>query len=192
MASPLLDITEVACEREGRELFAHLSLQVHPGECVELTGPNGSGKSTLLRCITGLFPDYEGSIVAAATLFVGHKPGVSALLTPVENLRWYQALTDSADSAIAALARVGLGGYEDVRCQNLSAGQHRRVCLARLLVCQAPLWLLDEPFTALDDSGRSLVRELINAHCEEGGAVVCATHQPLGLADTVALRLGGS
>ncbi len=192
MNSPLLDITDVTCEREGRELFVHLSLQVHAGECVELTGPNGSGKSTLLRCITGLFPDYEGSIVASSLLFLGHKPGVSALLTPVENLRWYQALTDSDESALDALARVGLGGYEEVRCQNLSAGQHRRVSLARLLVCQAPLWLLDEPFTALDDNGRTLVRELLVAHCAQGGAVVCATHQALEVADTVALRLGGS
>lgn len=192
MNSPLLDITDVACIREGRELFAHLNLQVQTGECVELTGPNGSGKSTLLRCITGLFPDYEGSIVASSMLFVGHRPGISSLLTPLENLRWYQGLTDSADTAFDALARVGLSGYEEVRCQNLSAGQHRRVCLARLLVCQAPLWLLDEPFTALDDGGQVLVRELLVAHCAEGGAVVCATHQPLGLADTVSLRLGGS
>jgi heme exporter protein A len=191
MTSPLLDITDVTCEREGRELFAHLSLQVYPGTCVELTGPNGSGKSTLLRCITGLFPDYEGSIVVAQMLYLGHKPGVSSLLTPIENLRWYQALTDSDHSAADALARVGLRGYEEVRCQNLSAGQHRRVSLARLLVCQAPLWLLDEPFTALDDGGRELVRELLVAHCAQGGAVVCATHQALGVADTQALRLGG-
>lgn len=191
MGGALLEISDLRCEREGRTLFSQLNLVVLPGQCVELTGPNGSGKSTLLRCITGLFPDFEGMIEVADMLYLGHKPGVNLLLTAGENLRWYQIITNSHGSPQEALVEVGLAGYEDVRCQHLSAGQHRRVALARLLICEASLWLLDEPFTALDSAGQVLVHELLADHCEHGGAVVCATHQSLGLADVVALRLGG-
>ncbi len=191
MTSALLEIIDVGCEREGRTLFSQLNLVVQPGQCIELSGPNGSGKSTLLRCINGLFPDFEGTIEVADMLYMGHKAGVNPLLTALENLRWYQVITDSHGSAHSALEKVGLAGYEDVRCQYLSAGQQRRVALARLLICRAPLWLLDEPFTALDDAGQALVRELLAAHCEHHGGVVCATHQSLGLAEVVPLRLGG-
>ena len=190
MTSALLEIIDVGCQREGRKLFSQLNLVVQPGQCIELSGPNGSGKSTLLRCINGLFPDFEGTIEVADMLYLGHKAGVSPLLTALENLRWYQIITNSHGSPQEALAEVGLTGYEDVRCQHLSAGQHRRVALARLLICKASLWLLDEPFTAMDSAGQVLVQELLANHCEHGGAVVCATHQSLGLADAVALRLG--
>jgi len=94
----LLEISDLRCEREGRTLFSQLNLVVLPGQCVELTGPNGSGKSTLLRCITGLFPDFEGMIEVADMLYLGHKPGVNLLLTAGENLRWYQIITNSHGS----------------------------------------------------------------------------------------------
>jgi len=190
----LLRVTDLACEREGRRLFHDLNLSLRAGECLALTGPNGSGKSTLLRCITGLFPDYEGAIDAADSSYLGHRPGVSPGLSVLENLRWYAALAgatpDEAD-LIVRLETVGLTGFEDVLCGRLSAGQQRRVALARLGLDSAALWLLDEPFTALDIEGQTLVRRLITAHRAGGGAVLCATHQELGVADAEILDLGG-
>lgn len=190
LSDVLLEIRDLGCQREGRLLFAHLDLDVLAGECIELTGPNGSGKSTLLRCLCGLFPDYSGSIRAEPVAYLGHKPGISALLSPRQNLTWYAAFGESREDHMAVLERVGLAGYEDVRCQRLSAGQQRRVALARLILDDRRLWLLDEPFTALDHSGQSLVRELVNTHLQEGGAAICATHQPLELPGARPLQLG--
>ena len=194
-AEPLLECRSVTCEREGRQLFRHLDLTVSAGECMVLTGPNGSGKSTLLRCIAGLFPDYEGEINVRDLVYLGHRPGVSQALSPLENLRWYANLQQLRGDLEQLLSRVGLAGYEDVLCQNLSAGQQRRVALARLLLdaqgsASTRLWLLDEPFTALDTSGQDLVRTIIVEHVGSGGAAVCATHQPLEIPDTLSLRLG--
>lgn len=186
----LLDVQDFRCERDGRVLFDGLGLTLPAGQCLELRGPNGSGKSTLLRAIAGLFPDYGGTIVARESLYLGHRPGISALLTAEENLRWYQALRPGPGSVASALAQVGMAGYERVACQRMSAGQQRRVGLARLLLCQAPLWLLDEPLTALDSAGTELVRRLIAGQLERGGAVLCATHQPLGLPDSDIVSLG--
>jgi len=193
----LLHVAELGCEREGRLLFSGLNLELATGACSALTGPNGSGKSTLLRCITGLYPDYEGLIEAAPTSYLGHRPAVSPGLSVMENLRWFAALSArpatpaAADSElIERLEVVGLAGYEDVLCGRLSAGQHRRVALARLCLDESPLWLLDEPFTALDLNGQDLVRALIAEHCAKGGAVLCATHQDLGVPEAAELRLG--
>jgi heme exporter protein A len=192
---PLLELAEVGCVRDGRWLFRDLALAVHPGECLELVGPNGSGKSTLLRAIAGLYPDYVGTVRAADGLYVGHRPGISAVLTAGENLRWYAALQAAAgpgrSDVALALQRVGMAGYENVACQQMSAGQQRRVALARLLLGGGRLWLLDEPLTALDAAGQDLVRSLIEEHLADGGAAVCATHQPLGIAGVRELRLGG-
>lgn len=192
MSDRLLHVSNLACEREGRVLFSDLTFSLAAGDCVALTGPNGSGKSTLLRCITGLYPDYEGEIEAARTSYLGHRPGVSAGLTVLENLRWFSALSTDPSSAglLDRLAAVGLAGYEDVLCGRLSAGQHRRVALVRLGLDESPLWLLDEPFTALDLNGQDLVRSLIAAHRARGGAVLCATHQDLGVPGADELRLG--
>jgi heme exporter protein A len=180
----------VSCEREGRRLFSNLNLTIEPGCCVELTGPNGSGKSTLLRCIAGLYPDFDGEIHAVDLAYLGHRPGVSPALSPLENLRWYQALASRDADPVTLLERVGLAGYDDVLCQHLSAGQQRRVALARLMLGGGRLWLLDEPFTALDVSGMELVRTVIGEHLAEGGAALCATHQPLAVAGSDSLRLG--
>jgi heme exporter protein A len=187
----LLEVAGLACERDGRMLFEDLTVALRRGECLELRGPNGSGKSTLLRAIAGLYPDYAGTIRAAESLYLGHRPGITGLLTAQENLRWYAALRPGGCSADEALARVGMEGYERVPCQHLSAGQLRRVALARLCLCPAPLWLLDEPLTALDGAGQALVHELIAEHQGNGGAVLCATHQGLELGGARALWLGG-
>lgn len=196
MSERLLHVSGLGCEREGRVLFSGLNLTLTAGACSALTGPNGSGKSTLLRCITGLYPDCEGEIEAAPASYLGHRPGVSPGLSVMENLRWFSALvtgpnTSISDSALVGhLESVGLAGYEDVLCGRLSAGQHRRVALARLCMDESPLWLLDEPFTALDLNGQDLVRALISEHRANGGAVLCATHQNLGVPEVDELRLG--
>jgi heme exporter protein A len=190
MTTHLLTLSGLACQREGRDLFDDLDYQVAPGDYVELTGPNGSGKSTLLRSIAGLFADYSGAIEAAPLLYVGHRPAVSPLLSPLDNCQWFLDLVGSDADPLPALARVGLAGFEEILCQQLSAGQQRRVALARLILAQRPLWLLDEPLTALDDSGQRLVCQLIEQHVETGGAVVCATHQSLGLSAIRTLVLG--
>lgn len=182
MSESLLRLQDLGCEREGRRLFSGLNLSIAGGECVSLTGPNGSGKSTLLRCISGLFPDYDGSVEASSLSYLGHRPGVAPGLSPLENLRWYAALGGAAEVDLPdLLASVGLAGYEDVLCARLSAGQQRRVALARLQLDPGRLWLLDEPFTALDVRGQDLVRSLIEGHTTDGGAALCATHQDLGI-----------
>jgi len=192
VAETLLQIEALACVRDGRALFTDLNLSVSAGECLALTGPNGSGKSTLLRCVGGLFPDYRGEIRAQRLEYLGHRPGVSLGLSPLENLRWYHSLGGRELVLAALLDRVGLAGYEKVLCQQLSAGQQRRVALARLMLSSARLWLLDEPFTALDDDGQDLVRSMLGEHLAAGGAAVCATHQPLGLPGSATVNLGRS
>ena len=195
----LLNIQGLHCQRDGRELFGGLDLTVVEGQCIELTGPNGSGKSTLLRCISGFFPDYQGRIESSGLAYLGHRPGVSLTLSPLENLRWYASLYADGDHGapprgtaelLALLARVGLAGYEELLCQGLSAGQQRRVALARLMMDSSRLWLLDEPFTALDREGQALVRAIIGAHMETGGAALCATHQDLQIPGSTGLALG--
>ena len=190
--APLLELRDFCCERDGRTLFRDLALTVAPGDCVELRGPNGSGKSTLIRAVAGLFPDFTGTIRAAESLYLGHRPGIAALLSAAENLRWYAALRPGGLGVGAALERVGMAGYERVACQHMSAGQQRRVALARLVLCPAPLWLLDEPLTALDAAGQRLVLELIEEQRRRGGAALCATHQPLEIAGARVLDLTGA
>ncbi|MEM8766972.1 MAG: cytochrome c biogenesis heme-transporting ATPase CcmA [Pseudomonadota bacterium] len=191
MKDRLLSIEDLRCERDGRQLFTGLNLSVEAGECVALLGPNGSGKSTLLRCVTGFFPDYEGTIQVAELAYLGHRPGIAAGLSALENLRWYAGLAGVDGGNLSALLeRVGLAGYDHILAGRLSAGQQRRVALARLMLDRAPLWLLDEPFTALDTDGVDLVRALLVAHLNGGGAALCATHQALEVAGSSVLDLG--
>ncbi|RMF04881.1 MAG: heme ABC exporter ATP-binding protein CcmA, partial [Alphaproteobacteria bacterium] len=167
MVQPLLSVASLRCARDGRLLFAGLDLEIGSGEVVALVGPNGSGKSTLLRCIAGLYPDYEGTIEVESVAYLGHRPAISARLTPLENLRWYAGITAAQGEDIdQLLERVGLAGYEHHLCARLSAGQQRRVALARLMLDRQPLWLLDEPLTALDADGQALVRILIESHLD--------------------------
>lgn len=194
MTSPHLSVAELACERDGRTLFAGLNLVLSAGEVIELRGPNGSGKTTLLRCLAGLTSDYTGQAAHTVSfLYLGHRGGINGQLTPLENLQWYAALLGiDADAARIrrALDAVGLRGYSRTPCQVLSAGQQRRVTLARLDLGGAPLWLLDEPLTALDDDGCALVRRMLDAHRASGGSAICATHPPLGIAGARLHTLG--
>lgn len=201
MSEPaLLALENLECVRDGRELFRSLSLRLHGRELVSLEGANGAGKSTLLRCVAGLYPDYAGELEVAPFVYAGHKTGLCGHLTTAENLEFLQCLdacddTDAqalaplCDNLGQALVEVGLAGYDDVRCNALSAGQARRVGLARLLLSQAPLWLLDEPLTALDSAGADLLGALLQRHLQAGGSAVCATHQALPAAATTTLHL---
>lgn len=196
MDSPLLKVENLFCERDERILFSEFNFLVSEGEIVRIEGQNGSGKTTLLRIISGLSNNYEGSIFWQGVLinqvredffqellYFGHQPGVKAILTPEENLQWYASVHPAikADDIMHALERVGLSGYEDIPCYMLSAGQNRRVSLARLYLSQAKLWILDEPFTAIDKQGVAEKEQLIVKHAEQGGAVILTTHHDLGV-----------
>ncbi len=185
MTSPLLlRATNLACERDERLLFSGLSLELRAGEAWRVGGANGAGKTTLLRTLAGLNDLYEGAVERLGRLcWVGHRAGLKVLLSARENLAWFADLNGlQGVDPDAALARVGLRGFEDQPCLELSAGQQRRAALARLLVDPAPLWVLDEPFSALDVQGVELLVELCTRKLEEGGALIFSTHQePAGL-----------
>jgi len=191
---PLLRTQALFCERDDRILFHDLSFCLYPGELMQVQGSNGSGKTTLLRILCGLNSAYEGELFwrgapleenreefLASLLYLGHRVGVNKILTARENLRWSSALhTPVTDGGIeAALATVGLAGYADVTCRNMSAGQQQRVSLARLLLSPAALWVLDEPFTTLDVMGVHKLETLLAEHVGRGGAVLVTTHHKL-------------
>src|SRR5690606_3309125 len=184
----------LSCERDWRLLFERLDLQVAKGQMLQIAGPNGSGKTSLLRLLSGLMQPTAGEVrlqgrnlesprdeLAGNLLWIGHAAGIKGLLTPEENLTWLCALHQPAtrDAIWQALEAVGLRGFEDVPCHTLSAGQQRRVGLARLYLSPPPLWILDEPFTALDKHGVAQLERHLAAHCEQGGMVVLTTHHSL-------------
>ncbi|MCV6587874.1 MAG: cytochrome c biogenesis heme-transporting ATPase CcmA [Marinobacterium sp.] len=194
MSEPLLEVRQLLCERDDRVLFENLDFSLNVGEVLQIEGTNGSGKTTLLRILCGLTSHYEGDIFwhgelrtqareafNRSLLYFGHQPGVKAVLTPLENLHWYSAMHPSMDASrvLWALEQVGLRGYEDVPCHMLSAGQNRRVSLARLYMNDAILWILDEPFTAIDKQGVAQQEALIAQHAINGGAVILTTHHEL-------------
>lgn len=196
LSSPLLELRNLSCERDERTLFSALNTMFYAGQVVQVLGPNGSGKTTLLRVLAGVNRDYHGDILcrgeplakmawefANDLLYLGHLAGVKKSLTPLENLQWYAALQGAVDDEqlIAALAQVKLAGYEDTPCYQLSAGQLRRVALARLAFNKATLWILDEPFTALDKSGVVQLGSQLAAHAEAGGLVLITSHQDIQL-----------
>lgn len=183
--------------RGDRRLFSGLDLSVSPGTFVQLTGPNGSGKTSLLRILCGLLTPAEGEVkwdganirslgeeYFTAVTYLGHRHGVKDEFSAVENLRVSNALNGinvNTELAYAALAHMGLAGRETLPARLLSEGQRRRVNLARLLVCQTRLWLLDEVMTSLDKGAIALVRSLIENHLTNGGIAIVATHQELEL-----------
>jgi heme exporter protein A len=194
MPSPLLEAVALACERDWRMLFENLELRLAAGDMLQISGPNGSGKTSLLRLLAGLMQPTSGEVrlngqplaqqrteLARNLLWIGHAAGIKDLLTPEENLTWLCALHRPAerDAIMQALESVGLRGFEDVPCHTLSAGQQRRVALARLYLAGPPLWILDEPFTALDKQGVAQLEDHLTKHCEQGGMVVLTTHHTL-------------
>ncbi|HCY04435.1 MAG TPA: heme ABC exporter ATP-binding protein CcmA [Gammaproteobacteria bacterium] len=188
----LVQIVDLSCQRDHRDLFEPLNLAVLGGACIELMGPNGSGKSTLLRTLAGLHSQYRGTVMSVASVYQGHRLGLDELLSPLENLAWFAGLQDQRldrVQALEVLARLGLLSEAHTACYRLSAGQQRRVAIARWLLAPHALWLLDEPFNALDVQSQALLNQLISEHCRGGGAVVCATHLMLQTDDKITVNL---
>ncbi len=182
---PLLEADALTLERGGRLLFHQLSLSVSPGQLIQVQGANGAGKTSLMRILAGLSRyGFDGVVTRRSELlYLGHQSAVKGLLSPRENIAWHVAgANQPADAEIEqALHEVGLFGFEDVPSHTLSAGQHRRVNLARLYLSDSPLWILDEPFTAIDVQGIGSLEALLQKHLERGGAVVLSSHQVLNI-----------
>jgi heme exporter protein A len=205
--APLLEARDLECVRDERILFTGLSFSVTPGEVVQIEGDNGSGKTSLLRILSGLALAESGEVLwqgaplhrvrsdyFANLAWLGHAHGVKLELNPLENLRVARALKRPRGDVDLeeALAAVGLAGFEDVPARMLSAGQCRRVALARLLVTRAQVWILDEPFTAIDRRGVRDIEDLVTRHTAAGGVALLTTHQMARLerCKVVSIRLG--
>ncbi|MGY3236755.1 heme exporter protein A [Bradyrhizobium sp. USDA 4472] len=191
----------VTCVRGGREVFSGLDFEAASGTAVAVVGRNGSGKTSLLRLIAGLLIPAGGTIVldggdADVTLpeqchYLGHRDALKPALSVAENLSfWADFLGGKRFDAAASLAAVGLDHAADLPASFLSAGQRRRLSLARLLAVRRPVWLLDEPTTALDAAGQEMFGGLMREHLAGGGLIIAATHGPLGI-EARELRIGG-
>jgi heme exporter protein A len=193
-------------ERGGEPVFSGVGFALGPGGSLVVTGPNGAGKSTLLRVLAGLLPPSSGSVtiegsgeafptVAAASHYLGHENAMKTALTVSENLRfWRDFMGEPHLECGEALEIVGLGDIGHLPFGYLSTGQRRRASIARLLVSYRPIWLLDEPTAGLDSASETQFTALMKAHLDDGGIVVAATHQPLGLegAQVLEMRLAGA
>lgn len=197
-SAPILEVKNLACERGDHRLFSGLDFTLAAGELMQVQGVNGSGKTTLLRALCGFVEPVEGEIhwsgkvisgwsdeYHAAMCYLGHHNAIKDELSALENLQLNAGLAGCAVSdqdAVRALRRMGLHRREHLSVKVLSQGQRRRVALARLLIEDAKLWILDEPLTALDVGAVGLIQELIGEHLSNGGMAIFTTHQPLHVA----------
>ena len=193
----MLQGINIACVRGDRELFKNIHFSLEPGSLLQVRGANGSGKTSLLRMLCGLSIPAAGEIhwngvsirtaneeYFANVTYIGHLSGIKDDLTVIENLRISSALAGfeiTMDETYQALKKIGLGGREYLPVKVLSQGQRRRVALARLLVCKTKLWILDEPFVALDVAAVQLMREILELHLQHEGMVVMTTHQEIDI-----------
>lgn len=193
----MLEVVNLGCVRGTRRLFKDLNFAVQPGELVELRGANGSGKTSLLRILCGLASPTEGEVrwqgksirslgeeYAGVVAYLAHQNGVKDELSALENLRIAGGVSGNVTSmsdARVILEKVGLNRQQNLPARSLSAGQKRRVALARLLATQATVWILDEVLTSLDDAAIKLSRSFISDHLSRGGMAIIATHQELDL-----------
>ena len=201
----VLEARGLCCVRGERELFTNLHLRVVSGNCLHVRGENGVGKTSLLRLLTGLSKPDSGEVLWGdqsithdpiayhrELLFLGHRDALKEDLTALENLQMYAALDDvslSVEKAMATLWRFGLRGRENLPVNFLSAGQKRRVLMARMLTRQAKLWILDEPFNALDIQAVEELQNLISEHLSMGGLVVLTSHQEVSIPNVQVLEL---
>jgi len=203
--SLVLEARALSCVRGDKALFSGLSFQIAAGDCLHVRGENGVGKTTLLRILTGLSQPESGEVLwnqqalnsqSSAyhrdLLFLGHRDALKEELTALENLQMYAAIDDVQlllEDAMAALRRFGLRGRENLPIHCLSAGQKRRVLMARMLTRQARLWILDEPFNALDAKAVVELEGLIAEHLSAGGLLVLTSHQAVNIANVKVLEL---
>jgi heme exporter protein A len=196
-----LSADNLVCDRGGRTVFSGLSFTLSGGQALEVTGRNGAGKSSLLRMIAGLVRIAGGRLVleggepdaaiAEQAHYLGHHDALKPSLSVSENLRfWAEFLGAGRQAVQPALDGVGLGPLADLPATYLSAGQKRRLSLARLIAVQRPIWLLDEPTSALDAPSQMRLAEMMHSHLTGGGMIVAAAHGPIGLEAPQELKLG--
>lgn len=193
--------SELACFRGGRQVFSGLSFTVEAGEALVVLGPNGVGKSSLLRLVAGLVARSGGALsleggdpgltIGEQAHYLGHQDALKPSLTVEENLGFWSRYLGSREGTRPALAAVGLDGIAQLPAGYLSAGQRRRLSIARLIAIQRPIWLLDEPTSALDASAQTHLAGFMRQHLAGGGLVVAAAHGPIGLEAPKELKLGG-
>ncbi len=189
-----LSVKKLTCLRNDRLLFRGIDFTCKPGEVMHVHGANGVGKSSLLRSLCGLLEPAEGEVYWQGRLstadpiqfhqsvgYLGHKLGLKDRLSVAENINLFLMKGQSADRTEWALERLGVLSLKNQLCDTLSAGQKQRVALARLLAKNCPLWLLDEPFTAVDREGIQILEAVLTEHVNEGGVVVLTSHQPISL-----------
>lgn len=191
----------LACSRGGREVFAGLNFNLSGGEALLVTGPNGAGKSSLLRMIAGLICKSAGQLeltgsdddasLAEQAHYLGHQDALKPSLSVAENLQFWTVFYGATRKAVApALEAAGLAPLADLPAAYLSAGQRRRLSIARLVAVKRVLWLLDEPTSALDEASQKRLAELMRGHLAGGGMIIAAAHGPIGLERARALELG--
>ncbi|AWL11305.1 Cytochrome c bioproteinis ATP-binding export protein CcmA [Saliniradius amylolyticus] len=195
-----LSADNLACVKRDRVLFEGLSLRLQPGQILQIAGVNGAGKTSLLRILAGLSMPESGRVCwndspidddpcgfHQSLIYIGHKPGVNRLCSAQQNLEQWCRIHEVAHEQhiLPVIDRLGLVGLEDLPAGQLSAGQQRRIALARLWLKSAPLWVLDEPFTALDRNAIALVERRMQQHLEHGGMIAVTSHQPLSLSHSL-------
>ena len=191
-AANILNIKSLAFERNDALLFEPVSFELNSGEALHVEGANGAGKTTLFQLLIKMLEPCSGELLfrgqpvsechfeyLSDILFIGHQSAVKAALTASENLSWMSPQGTCSEKIAAALQSVGLEHYANVPCYRLSAGQHRRVALARLMTTSASLWYLDEPFAALDKQGVDFIEGCMQNHLNRGGSIVFSSHQDL-------------
>jgi heme exporter protein A len=204
-ATAALEARQITCVRGDRVLFSGLDLQLFAGQCLHIRGENGVGKTSLLRLLTGLASPESGEVLwcghpikeqaseyQSKLLFLGHRDALKEDLSAIENLRMYAAIDGialSEQDAFASLWRFGLKGREDLPVNCLSAGQKKRVLMARMLTRRAQIWILDEPFNALDTHAVGELQDLIVEHLQGNGLAVLTSHQPLAISGLRVLDL---
>lgn len=193
--SRMLQAKKITCKRDHRVLFQDLSFSLDRGSALQVCGINGAGKSTLLRILAGLYEEFDGEVewdLEDYPLFSGHRAGVKELMTARENLLWAADLYGqniSQKKVDEALSQVSLDGFETVACGAMSEGQRRRVGLARLYLLDNPVWILDEPFAAIDTDGVQRITQRINEHLAGDGVVVFASHLEVSIENMQKIEL---
>ncbi len=201
MNTKKLEARELFCIRDERVLFSGLNFTLTSGQVLLIEGRNGAGKTSLLRILTGFRKPESGDLFWSDeriddtqqfyqdTAYIGHNNGLKDTLTAEENLRYARALAISTLSIDDAMAQVGLNGYQETVVRFMSAGQRRRLALARLLCTHKPLWILDEPFTSLDRASIKLFEQFIETHANQGGLVIMTSHHDTSIPHTILQKI---